>query len=61
MVDAKLCQSQLSVLLTRVGLGMGGRINFYSIRWHEHGGAWFRGANVRRRMSALTPLSVICR
>lgn len=56
MVDAKLCHSQLSVLLTRVsnvGLGMGGRINFYSIRWHEHGGAWFRGANVRRRMSKL--------
>jgi len=33
-----------------LGLGVGGRINFYSIRWHEYGGAWFCRTNVGRRM-----------
>jgi hypothetical protein len=54
MVGAKMCHNQTSVLLTiNVGLGMGSRIDFYSIRWHEHGGACFCRANVGWGMSRL--------
>jgi len=42
-----LAQSSPVLITINVGLGMGGCIDFYFVRWHEHGGARFCRANVR--------------